>query len=200
MSDGPNARAGLKPPPLTGPNTNSARPSVAPIAKPAQSFVPRGLTATPTIAQTRKNVPISSAANATLADAARRRRRRRGAEGPGGLAAFSLSNISLQTNAGGDAADELDEDVDRGVDRPDLAEHRHRRRDGRVEVGARDDRERLDQREQRERVHEADHRPVLERLDRGSPGVAAGSGGGAYSTTATQMKKTSPNVPMNSAR
>ena len=35
-------------------------PSVAPIAKPAQSPLLRGFTATPTIAQTRKKVPSNS--------------------------------------------------------------------------------------------------------------------------------------------
>ena len=35
-------------------------PSVAPIASAAHSFVARGFTATPTITQTRKKVPIPS--------------------------------------------------------------------------------------------------------------------------------------------
>jgi hypothetical protein len=62
-SAGPNARAGLKPAPVSGPAIITSPPSVPPMTSAAQPRSLRGFTATPTIAHTRKNVPRSSTEN-----------------------------------------------------------------------------------------------------------------------------------------
>jgi hypothetical protein len=51
----------------------TAKPSVPPIARPAQSRVARGFTATATIAQTRKKVPRPSAITPAKFDPSRLR-------------------------------------------------------------------------------------------------------------------------------
>ena len=60
-SAGPNARAGLSEPPVSGARIITEKPSVPPITSPDQSLRPVGLTATATTASTRKSVPMPSA-------------------------------------------------------------------------------------------------------------------------------------------
>jgi hypothetical protein len=50
----------LKPAPVIGASTITPMPSAPPIAKAAQSLAARGWTATPMIAQSKKNVPSAS--------------------------------------------------------------------------------------------------------------------------------------------
>ena len=60
ISAGPNQRAGLNPPPVSGPKIMMSRPSVQPIASGAHSLRARGLNATAQTASTSRKVPIPS--------------------------------------------------------------------------------------------------------------------------------------------
>ncbi len=89
---------------------------------------------------------------------AREQRADRGGAVVGGAALVEQQRLGQQ--GAEDAARELGEDVDDGVDRVDPPDHRRRQGHRRVEVPAADDAEHHDQPEEEESVHQADDREV----------------------------------------
>ena len=158
-SSGPNARAGFRPAPVSGPMHMTAAPSAPPMSHGVMSLLFFAMTAVPVIVAISRNVPIISATKPVDVALEERLGEQRRAV-VHGLAL--VDEEPLADERGERRAGELHEDVDAGVRAADALRGEHRDGDGGVEVRAAHAGERRDEQREHEGVHEADDGPVGE--------------------------------------